>query len=109
LSGTSGFACRTSRSSQVLAQLSYQKLHIIPSARYENSKYDIWNPYLCHNINIKWGKNSDQTNKQERHRNLPHKQDHVLLITVNKDKWPIRREYLSHVTIIMQMDVYQPR
>jgi len=23
-----------------------------------------WNPYLCHNINIKWKKNSDQTNKK---------------------------------------------
>jgi len=33
----------------------------------------------------------------------------MLLFTVNKDNWPIRREYLSHVTIIMQMAVYQPR
>jgi len=32
-----------------------------------------------------------------------------ILFTVNKDKWPIRREYLSHVTIIMQMAGYQPR
>jgi len=30
------------------------------------------------------------------------KQDHVLLFTVNKDNWPIRKEYLSQVTIIMQ-------
>jgi len=30
------------------------------------------------------------------------------LFTVNKDNWPFRREYLSHVTIIMLMDVYQP-
>jgi len=54
-------------------------------------------------------KNSDQTNKQEGDRNPLYKQDHVLLFTVNKDSWPIRREYLSHMTIIMQMDVYQPR
>ena len=32
----------------------------------------------------------------------PYKQDHGLLFTVNKDNWPIRWEYLSHVTIIMQ-------
>jgi len=44
----------------------------------------------------------DQTNKHERARNPPYKQDHVLLFTVNKDNWPIRREYLSHMTIIMQ-------
>jgi len=25
----------------------------------------------------------------------------MLLFTVNKENWPIRREYLSHVTIIM--------
>jgi len=53
--------------------------------------------------------NSDQTNKQERDRNPPYKQDQVLLFTVNSDNWPIRREYLSHLTIIMQMDVYQHR
>ena len=35
-------------------------------------------------------------------RNQPYKQDCVLLFTVNKDNCPIRREYLSHVTIIMQ-------
>ena len=39
-------------------------------------------------------------------RNPPYKQDHVLLFTVNKDNWPIRREYLDHVTIIMQMAAY---
>ena len=32
----------------------------------------------------------------------PYKQHHVLLFTVNKDNWPIRKEYLSQVTIIMQ-------
>ena len=47
-------------------------------------------------------KNSDQTNKQERDRYQPYKQDHVFLGTVNKDNWPIRREYFSHMTIIMQ-------
>jgi len=52
-------------------------------------------------------KPSDETNKQERDRNPPYKQDHVLLFNVNKDNWPIRREYLSSVTIIMQMAVYQ--
>jgi len=54
-------------------------------------------------------KPSDETNKQERDRNPPYKQDHVLLFTVNKDNWPIRREHLSHMIIIMQMVVYQPR
>jgi len=39
----------------------------------------------------------------------PYKQDYVLLFTVNKDKWPIRREYLSHVTIIMQNGRLPPR
>ena len=53
---------------------------------------------------IKWRKeNSDQTNKQERDRNPPYKQDYVLLFTINKDNWPIRREYLSHMTIIRQV------
>ena len=33
----------------------------------------------------------------------------MLLFNVNKENWPIRIEYLSHVTIIMQMDVYLPR
>jgi len=48
----------------------------------------------------------DQTNKQERGRNASYyKQDHVLLFNLNKDNWQIRREYLSHVTIIMQMVV----
>ena len=46
--------------------------------------------------------NSDQTNKQERDRNPPYKQDHLVLFTLNKDNWPIRREYLSHVTILTQ-------
>ena len=46
-------------------------------------------------------KHSDQTNKQERDRTPPYKQDHVLSFTVNKDIWSIRSEYLSHVTIIM--------
>ena len=46
-------------------------------------------------------KKSYQTNIQERDRNPPYKQDHVLLFTVNKGNWPIRREYLSHVTIII--------
>jgi len=54
-------------------------------------------------------KTSDQTNKQERDRNPSYKQDHVLLFTVNRDNWPIRRECLSYVTIIMQMAVYQLR
>jgi len=65
----------------------------------------IWNPYLCHNINIKWvlRNHSDQTNKQERDRNPMYKQDHVLLFTVNKES------VLSHMTIIMQMAVYQPK
>ena len=45
---------------------------------------------------------SDQTDKHERDINPPYKQDHALLFTVNKDNWPIRRVYLSHVTIIMQ-------
>jgi len=44
-------------------------------------------------------KHSNQTNIQETDRKI---QDHVLLFTVNKDNWPIRREYLGHVTIIMQ-------
>ena len=65
-----------------------------PLSKYENS----WYPYLYN----KKKKHSDQTNKQERDRNPPCKQDHVLLFTVNKENWPIRREYLSHVTIIMQ-------
>jgi len=47
-------------------------------------------------------KSSHQTNKQERNENPPYKQDHLLLFTVNKDNWPIWREYLSHVAIIMQ-------
>jgi len=65
-------------------------------------------PYLYHDVNIKWEK-TYQTNKQERNRNPPYKHDYVLLFTVNKDNWPIRREYLSHLTIIMQMALYQPR
>ena len=69
----------------------------------------MWNPYLCHNINIKWKTDSDQTNKQERDRNPQYKQDHVLLFTVNKDNWPIGRDYLSHVTIIMLIVAYWPR
>jgi len=36
-------------------------------------------------------KNSDQTNKHETERNPQYKQDHVLLFTINKDNWPIRR------------------
>ena len=51
-------------------------------------------------------KNSDQRNKQERDRNPPYKQDNVLLFTVNKDNWPIRREYLSHMTIICRSPAY---
>ena len=48
-------------------------------------------------------KTSDHTNIQERgRRNPPYQQDHVLLFTVNKDNYPIKREYLSHVIIIMQ-------
>ena len=35
-------------------------------------------------------------------RNPPYKQDHVLLFTANKYNWPIRREYFSHMIIIMQ-------
>jgi len=54
-------------------------------------------------------KNNAQTNKQERDINPRYKQDHAFLFTVNKENWPIRREYLSHVTVILQMDVYQPR
>jgi len=41
-------------------------------------------------------KNSDQTNKQERARNPQYKQDQVLLFTVNKDNWSIRRVFESH-------------
>ena len=54
-------------------------------------------------------KTSHQTNKLERDRNPPFMQYYVLLFTVNKDNWPIRRDYLSRVTIIMQMNVYQPK
>ena len=36
-------------------------------------------------------KNIDQTNKHERDREIHH---------TNKDNWPIRRENLSHVTIM---------
>ena len=48
-------------------------------------------------------KTSDKTNKQERDRNPPYKQDHVLLFIVYKNNWPIRKDYLSHMTIIMQI------
>ena len=43
---------------------------------------------------------SDQTSKHERDRNATYQQDHVLLFTVNKDNYPIKREYMSHVTIL---------
>jgi len=33
----------------------------------------------------------------------------VLLFTVNKDNWPIRREYFIHVTIIIQTGGLPPR
>jgi len=46
---------------------------------------------------------TQSSNKQERGRNPPYKQDHVFLFTVNKDNWPIRREDLSNVTIIMEI------
>ena len=52
--------------------------------------------------------NSDQTNKQERARNPQYKQDQVLLFTVNKANWSIRRVF-EYMTIIIQMDVYQLR
>ena len=51
---------------------------------------------LCHNINIKWRKNSDQTNKQERDRNPSYKQEHVVLFTVNKDNWPTIQLIIQH-------------
>ena len=38
-----------------------------------------------------------------------YKHDHVLLFTVNKDNWPIRRDYLNHMTIIMQNGRLPPR
>jgi len=45
---------------------------------------------------------SEQTNKHERVREIHGKQDHVFLFTINKDNWPTRRNYLSHVTSIIQ-------
>jgi len=60
-------------------------------------------------VNMMVKKNSHQTNKQKRDRNPPYKQDRVLLFTVNEDNWPIRRVYLSHVAIVMQIVVYYQR
>ena len=47
---------------------------------------------------MKRRKNSDQTNKYERDREIHHinKTMHVLLFTVNKDNWPMRRVCESH-------------